>query len=250
MVGSPNEKGGTAAGAAEAAEDFENENGRAAIGGSLALLESCNTGAFCMHFISTFVLDVTRLLTSGAKVNPLGLSKRVGIFLGSSKASLPSSPMLSSTSSSSNTAENRFFDFVTGRAIWFRLIRVRPTRKDDCSRPPEGRAEETGAVGSKVSAVSTGRASVTLSTISSWSVSIALARSFSSSSRSSSLRRASIFFMPPRPAYGLEVTVAFSSFFLPFFSDIPKRGFRSRSRSARIRTGACDFFGLNMSGIV
>lgn len=67
---------------------FVNENGSAAIGGSLALLESCKTGDFCVIVSipseSLFHSVKLRVLTSGANEKPLGLSNRVGSFLGSS----------------------------------------------------------------------------------------------------------------------------------------------------------------------
>ena len=49
LLGSPKEKGGARLEGAGVVEGFANENGSAAIGGSLALLESCKTGAFCMR---------------------------------------------------------------------------------------------------------------------------------------------------------------------------------------------------------
>ena len=152
--GWPNVKDGAGLGltAAEAAEGFVSENGRAEMGGSFALLESCSTGAFCTIVsidaeprLFKAAPGAALILTSCANVKPFGLSNRVGSFFGSSSRA---SSFTSSPSSSSNAAEKRFFAFETGRAMWLREVRVRPTRREDCSRPPIGRAGGAGGDGS------------------------------------------------------------------------------------------------------
>jgi len=104
----------TGLGADTGADGFDNENGSALIGGSLAFVTSWGIGVCGSDEIMYACVQLVEIFTSFANVNPAGISNKGAFFAASSSATLSSSI---ASSSSSNAAENLFACLDVGRSM-------------------------------------------------------------------------------------------------------------------------------------